>query len=124
MSHTSTYAQRITSISLFIRKVKANGGEIITSTDKELISTQLFAETIKAEMVVRLPGWKYDIAMVNGELKYDHWGSAPGSMEVFHKIMQEYNTELISESLQYNMDIQFSSCEKNEREEMVFTLIY
>lgn len=98
MSHISTYKEMITNKDFFLKHCR-NHGEVFLFEEETPVK-QYGNNFVKAIAKIRLPGWQFDIALTaSGELKYDHWGSKPGSMEVFHSVLQDYKTEMVTRSI-------------------------
>lgn len=89
MSHISVYAYKVKDIDSLMEACEALG---YTAQQGETIVRQFGANSIKAIARVKLPGWKYDIAVTNdGSLKYDHWGSKVNSYQHLGLMVQKYN---------------------------------
>ena len=101
MSHISTYAGcKILNIPTLLVIAKAKGYEVING---QQIVKQFGSNQVECVASVMLPGWRYPIAITSeGELKYDHFGSAPNTMELLGGLVQRYNEEVISLNIDYS----------------------
>lgn len=104
MSHISTLKQRITNIDLFCEIAKNRGYKVTTTADGEFLTSQQFGRNkVQAKAQIEIPGWKYPIAITeNGEVKYDHWGSKPKTMELLGETIQQFNEEHILQNVPYD----------------------
>ena len=101
MSHISTYAgAKILNIPILLVIATAKGYKII---DGQQVVKQFGSNQVECVASVMLPGWRYPIAITaEGELKYDHFGSAPNTMEHLGGLVQRYNEEVISLNIDYS----------------------
>jgi hypothetical protein len=101
MSHNTKYAKRITDISTFCGVAEKFGK--VTSVPEGLEVRMYGGNTVKdAVAEVKLHGWQYPIAITkDGDLIYDHWGSATGTMDNLHELVQEYNIAATSKVIPY-----------------------
>jgi hypothetical protein len=98
MSHTSTYKETITDTKLFLQSCRKFGE--VEEYNQETTVPLFGRNAVQAIAKIKLPGWRYDIALTkSGELKYDHWGSSAGSMEVLHKAMVDYKVETVKKNI-------------------------
>lgn len=90
MSHTTTYQHVVTNVKTFCEAARAKGYKVI----EEGVEVSLYGSNKVSNAVasIHIPGWRYQIAITQkGELMYDHFGSAHGTMEKLHELMQDYN---------------------------------
>ena len=100
MSHISTYTSKITNIDLLLKVAKVKGYEAIAG---QQVVRQFGANAVECVGSVKLTGWRYPIAITSkGELKYDHFGSMPNTMDLLGKFVQRYNEEVVSKSIDYS----------------------
>ena len=101
MSHISTYiGVKITDFDLLLTIAKAKGYEVI---EGQQIVRQFGSNVVECVGSVKLTGWRYPIAITeSGELKYDHFGSEPNTMDLLGKFVQRYNEEVVSQSIDYS----------------------
>ena len=101
MSHISTYiGAKITNVSLLLKVAKAKGYEVI---EGQQIVRQFGSNAVECVGSVKLTGWRYPIAITeSGELKYDHFGSMPNTMDLLGNLVQRYNEEVVSQSIDYS----------------------
>lgn len=87
MSHIATVALRIKELSLLAEV--CSDLNVPCSVQSEEI--QLYSARVKAAATLRLPGWRYPVAVLrDGTIQYDnfegHWG-APGEL---HRVLRTY----------------------------------
>jgi len=70
---------------------------------------------------VKLPGWKYEIAITeDGEILYDHWGSEANSFDKLGRLIQSYNQRVIADVIPHSEIEMFTSIlQKNGNVKMV-----
>lgn len=102
MSHTSTYKHKIKDVNLFVNLATSLGYEV--RTQKNVIVYHFTRQArIEAAAAIKLPGWKYEIAIKkDGEILYDHWGSEASSFERLGYLIQAYNKQIITEAIPYS----------------------
>lgn len=100
MSHVNTYQQTIQNIDFFLHVCKQRGHEVILGTQ----TVNLYGtNAVKCIASVKIEGWQYPIAVTEeGELKYDHWGSQPGTMEQLGLTIQDYNDQALANAIPYD----------------------
>lgn len=113
MSHTTTYANKVTDISLFCNVCEELGYDVKYKNGQAFsVKHYHFNKVDNAVASVKLPGWKYPLAVNNkGEILYDHWGSETWwidhdgnkipTMEVLGRTLQHYNERLIIQNVNY-----------------------
>jgi uncharacterized protein YmfQ (DUF2313 family) len=100
MSHISTYSQKITDIDFFLDICKKRGYEV--NIGKQTIQ-QFGSNRVDCIGSVLITGWRYKIAITeNGELKYDHFGSQAGTMELLGETIQDYNDKSLEKVIPYD----------------------
>ena len=101
MSHTSTYAVKIKDVDLLFKTALVMGHKVdFVNTEQEQEVHFFGSNSAQAVMAIKIDGWKYPIAVnKNGEVLYDHWGSAPNTMEKLGELLQKYSTDLIINNL-------------------------
>jgi len=119
MSHISTYTVKIKNLDLFLNCASAKGHEVIKGLQ---VVKQFGANHVDAVASVKLTGWRYPIAITEtGEIKYDHFGSAPNSMERLGELCQRYNEEVITSNIDYSkVQNFFKEQDKEENLKLVF----
>ena len=97
MSHTTKYNVKITDVNLFCQKAEELGYEV----EREKMKFRLYGSNeIDGVASVKVEGWAIPLVISEkGEIFYDHFGSASGSMENFHSLLQDYNQDLTINSL-------------------------
>jgi hypothetical protein len=99
MSHVSVYKARMKDLGRIERACQANGAEFRLLSQGEVVQ-QFGVNRVTGVAAVRLPGWKYDIAIQeNGDISYDHWGSAYNTFDKLGKLVQDYNKIAIMDEL-------------------------
>ena len=89
MSHIYTYGKKVTDLTLFAHVCSLKGYSI--ELGENLLVRQFGRNTVKAVAAIKIPGWKYDIAITkDGELKYDNWGAESNSMDKLSQTFQDY----------------------------------
>ena len=91
MSHISTYGNgtKITNKELFLRVCEAKGYDV--RMGKHTVR-QFGSNAIECVGSVLITGWRYRVAITeDGELKYDHFGSNAGTMQLLGETVQQYN---------------------------------
>ena len=97
MSHTSKYKVKITDVNLFCQKAEELGYEV----EKVKMKFRLYGSNeVDGVASIKVKGWEIPLVISEkGEIFYDHFGSAHGSMENFHSLLQDYNQDLTINSL-------------------------
>lgn len=104
MSHTSVMQQLITNVDLFCQIAAKNGHSVKQAEKGKTFSVSHWNVNAVNNAIasVKLNDWRYPLAITEkGEVLYDHFGSAPQSMQTFRDQMQEYNQELITKNIDY-----------------------
>lgn len=95
MSHISKYKVKISNIAA-LKTACAELGIIFKGGHQ--IVRQFGNNEIKAIASVKLPGWRYDIAIdKDGNLLYDHFGSGAKTFSHLGLLCQKYNQVAIEE---------------------------
>ena len=100
MSHISTYNTKIQNIDSFLDVCKQKGYDV----QKGVHTIRQFGSNqVDCVGSVLIEDWRYRIAVTQeGELKYDHFGSKPNTMELLGKTIQEYNDVLLGAEIPYD----------------------
>lgn len=100
MSHISTYTVKIKNLDLFLNCAVTRGHKILKG---QQVVKQFGSNQVDAIASVKLEGWGYPLAITEtGEIKYDHFGSMPNTMERLGELCQFYNEEVISMNIDYS----------------------
>lgn len=108
MSHTTTYQQIIKNVGRFCNVAKKRGHEVIMAEDGQFITVEHYKSYLNSKVnavedavaSVHLQEWRYPLAIKqNGEIMYDHFGSAPHTLAELGLCMQEYNKIEILDNL-------------------------
>ena len=111
MSHISTYKLKIKNISSFLNVCKNRGYDVLLG--KQTVR-QFGSNEVNCVGSLLITGWSYRIAITDkGELKYDHFGSQPGTMELLGESIQEYNEQELMLAIPYD---EISQCYKETLE--------
>lgn len=103
MSHVSTYAQKITDVDLFCQTAKDKGYEANIFGEKGKVGLY-GSNQVEAIAWVKIDGWRYPLAITaDGEVKYDHFGSKQGTMELLGELCQDYNQRVVEKHIDYSM---------------------
>lgn len=105
MSHTSIMQDKITNINLFCRIAKDGGHEVKQAAKGTLMRVNHYGSNgvDNAVAEVKLKDWRYPLAITeDGSIMYDHFGSAPASMQTFRDTKQQYNKELIESGIPFD----------------------
>lgn len=92
MSHVSKYKMRIKDIDKFKAVLEANNIAF-----RENVTTSLYGSNrVNAEVEFQLEGWRYPCAVnLQGEILYDHYGSASKTFSKLGEVVKDYNKELV-----------------------------
>jgi len=126
MSHTATYAQKVTDINLFCQTASELGHKVEIAKQGETLTVPLFGSNSVPDAVakVHLKDWCYPIAINNkGEILYDHWGSKANTIEHLGKALQTYNHKLVIGNIDYTQIVHEKSVEDKDGN-IVMTLTY
>jgi len=97
MSHTTKYKEMITDVDLFCQKAEELGHEVVRTKMKFRLYGSNEVDGVAS---VKVKGWSIPLVISEkGEIFYDHFGSATGSMENFHSLLQDYNQDLTINNL-------------------------
>lgn len=119
MSHIGTYTHKVKDISTFKGVCEAKGLAVVENPQS--VSMYGGQALTGAALSVKLPDWKYEIVvMPNGEIKYDHWGSKPGSMENFGLLLQDYNEAACVEAEGLNAQYHYTEVLENGDKQLIF----
>jgi hypothetical protein len=121
MSHVTVHGQKITDISRLCNIASKKGYDVY----EESQFVKLYGRTaIKALASIKITDWRFPLAITpEGEIKYDHFGSKPGTMELFGEMLQEYNESLTFDHIPFD-EINSYSIESNEKGDRILTLEY
>ena len=121
MSHISTYKQVIQNIDSFLDVCEQKGYQVQRDTH----TVQQFGSNRVNCVGSFLPdGWRYRIAITEqGELKYDHFGSASNTMELLGTTIQQYNEVELKKAIPYD-EIQNHYAETLENGDLRIVLEY
>jgi len=121
MSHINTYTQKVSNVDLFLDVCENWGYEVIRG--KQTVQ-QFGSNRVDCIGSVKITGWRYPIAITDqGELKYDHFGSQPDTMKLLGLVMQDYNIEVLNQSIPYD-EIKTSYQKTLENGDIQFVLEY
>ena len=125
MSHTSVMQQKITNVDLFCEIARKNGHRANQVKNGTMTVNHYGRNAVtNAVAEVKLKDWRYPLAITEkGEVLYDHFGSAPQSMQTFKDTMQQYNQELIESGIPYDQLSNWST-KKVANGDVVITLEY
>jgi len=88
MSHNSEYGQKVNDPNKFRNICRKYGHEVIEANRVHLYGNNY----VDCAFAVHLKGWKYPIAIsAEGQVYYDHWGSAPETMGHLGEVFQAYD---------------------------------
>jgi hypothetical protein len=122
MSHTTIYDHKVTNVPLFLTVARGLGHKVSKTNTVHHYGSTVVNDAVAS---VHLKGWRYPLAVTkDGEIHYDHWGSAPKTIEHLGTLMQEYYTELVRTNIPHE-DIQYSNVVTDETNgDRVITLVY
>lgn len=126
MSHISKFAQKVTDIRFFCSVAEKRGHQVRIAETTDGIEVHQFSRNIVrgASAEVLFKGWRYPCAiMPNGEVLYDHWGSAVNTMEEMGLTIQEYNRSMIMNNIDYTQ-VETAVCNESKNGDLVVTLEY
>ena len=120
MSHTSTYKHKVKDVETFL-KIAKNLGATVRKDEQGLTVKQFSRNEVHCFAGVKLPGWKYEIAITeDGEILYDHWGSEANSFDKLGRLIQSYNQRVIADVIPHSEIEMFTSIlQKNGNVKMV-----
>lgn len=58
-------------------------------------SVRLYSETVQADMSISLPGWKYPIAIKDGQIKYDNYNGSWGKITELENLQDQYSRDMV-----------------------------
>lgn len=100
MSHVSEYGQKVRDKDMFLEVCEQLGYPVRRG---DLTIRQFGRNKVRGVAGIKLPGWKYEIALTeDGKLLYDHWGSAPDTMDTLGLTIQRYNDAKVRTEIPYD----------------------
>jgi len=105
MSHTTAYEQKVTDVGLFAQVCEKLGHKVKVASGNGL-TVNHYGSNQEANCVaeIHMTGWRYPIAVKeDGSLLYDHWGSAPETMNHLKEAMQNYYQNLVMKNIDHTV---------------------
>ena len=122
MSHMSTYKQKVHNIDTFVKIAKELGYGV--RQGEGLVVSQFGSNEVKCVAAVKLPGWRYEIAInKNGEIVYDHFGAEPKSFDLLGGLIQVHNISETMEKVPFH-ELQNYYMQEKESGDRVMVLEY
>lgn len=90
MSHVATIKTEFKNKNILKKALKDLG--ISVREGKHTVKT--YSEEINCEMSFQLPGWRYPVAVLDKELKFDSFNGAWGNIEELYKVQREYAKDM------------------------------
>ncbi len=121
MSHISTYGQKIKDVAKFCETCRQLG---YTVREGNLTVKQFGSNAIRSIASVKLPGWRYEIAITaDGTIRYDHWGAEANSFDRLGESIQAYNEATIKDHIPYD-EVESWNVEVNDNGDRKIVLEY
>ncbi len=119
MSHVSTYGQKIMDKQTFCRVAAGKGYAVRILNEGEKV--QLYGSNrVEAYAEIKIEGWRFPVALANdGTLKYDHFGSKQGTMELLGELTRDYNLEIAMKNVPYDEIVAHHTRHVNDGIELV-----
>jgi hypothetical protein len=104
MSHTTTYKQKVTDISRFCRIASELGHNVKMAENGNYLTVNHYGgNAVRSAAEVHLSDWRYPLAVTaTGEIMYDHFGSAPNTIEHLGRLLQSYNESIVMDNLPFD----------------------
>jgi hypothetical protein len=96
MSHVVTVKIHFKDKNILESSCRKLGYELRTGQHK----VQLFSGPVECDASIQIPGWRYPIAIVGDELKFDNYNGSWGKQELLDKLQQEYTKQVTIEEAQ------------------------
>lgn len=101
MSHISIFKHKITDLAALQKVCIMKGYQFIKAKEGESIVGDFYRDQKYAGIAkVVLPKWRYPLVIdEQGQIHYDNFGSEFGSMDQFGDMLQDYNMEVVSKTV-------------------------
>ena len=128
MSHTATYDIKISNIQKFLNIAGQLGHKIkLPREGQKIMAIKQYGQNWINDAVasVHLQKWRYPIAIrANGEILYDHWGSAAETMDYLGQALQTYNEAMVMGNIDYSSVNMVNQTTNIDNGDKVITLVY
>lgn len=101
MSHTVQVTTELKDMQILKKVCDKRQIPIEVAAKGQTISRQLYTNTVKGHAAFRLPGWKYDVVVIDdkGTTKFDNFNGSWGKQEEFDSLFQGYSREVVTQKL-------------------------